>query len=159
MAAMGAILYVMKEFRGSGSALVRASTEESYALLAAVDRYAEWNGELVRELEVLQAEPLRLRAVIYVKRAPFTKTLELRVAVRNAPPHTVHITRIPNEPTDPEGLELTWRVGSAAVGTRVELDFRAVASFVPGFLPLGGVGNLIAGKLLSSATDALGSVL
>jgi hypothetical protein len=27
---------------------------------------------------------------------------------------------------------------------------------VPGFLPLGGVGDLIAGTLLEAATDALG---
>jgi ribosome-associated toxin RatA of RatAB toxin-antitoxin module len=146
----------MKEFRGSASATVRASAQESYALLAAVDRYAEWNGELVRELEVLQAEPLRLRAVIRVKRGRLTKTFEMRVAARTEPPHAVHITRIPNEPDDPEGLELTWRISSAGAGTRVELDFRAVASFVPGFLPLGGVGDLIAGTLLEAATDALG---
>jgi ribosome-associated toxin RatA of RatAB toxin-antitoxin module len=146
----------MKEIRGSASATVRASAQDSYALLAAVDRYAEWNGELVRELEVLQAEPLRLRAVICVKRGRLTKTFELRVATHTEPLHVVHITRIPNDPDDPEGLELSWRVAPAGSGARLELAFSAVASFVPGFLPLGGIGNLIAGTLLEAATDALG---
>jgi hypothetical protein len=156
---MGAILYVMKEFRGSARATVRASAEESYALLAAVERYREWNGELVRELEVLQDEPLRLRAVICIERRPFVKTFEIRVAAHTEPPHAVHITRMPNEPTDPEAMELTWRVAAANSGTRVELDFSAVASFVPGFLPLGRIGNLIAGTLLEAATDALGGAV
>ncbi len=93
-----------------------ASPQECFELLAAVDRYREWNGELMRELEVLQAEPLHVRAVIYVKQSPFMKTFELCVAVRTEPPSCVYIDRIPNEPTDPEGLDLRWRVEPADAG-------------------------------------------
>ncbi len=147
----------MKEIRGAASAEVAAPAARSYELLAAAERYREWNGELVRELDVLDRDPLRVRAVIYVRQSPFAKTFELRVAVRTEPPHAVHIVRIPNEPTDPEALELTWRVAAAAGGSRITLQFAAVVSFVPGFVPLGGVGNLIADTLLSSAVRALGA--
>ena len=152
----------MKEIRGSASAVVRASAQDCYALLAAVDRYGSWNGDLVRELEVLEREPdgspVRLRAQIYVKQSPFMKTFELTVAIRNEPPNAVHITRLPNEPTDREGLELSWRILPEGSGALLELQFMALASFVPGFLPLGGVGNLIAETLLESATEALGGL-
>lgn len=145
----------MKEIRGAASAEVPAPAGRSYELLAAVDRYGEWNRELVRELEVLDHDPLRLRAAINLKRSPFTKTFELRVVIRTEPPRVVHIERVPNEPTDPEALELTWRVTATPAGSRIELDLAAVASFVPGFIPLGGAGDLIAKTLLSSAVAAL----
>ena len=145
----------MKEIRGSASAVVPAPPDECYALLAAVDRYDEWNGELVRELEVLERDPPRLRAVIYVKQSPFMKTFSLQAAVATEPPRAVHITRIPNEPGDHEAMRLVWRIAPADAGSRIELDFSAVTSFLPGFFPLGGVGNLIAGTLLESAVEAL----
>lgn len=146
----------VKEISGSASATVRASVRECYSLLAAAQRYPEWNGEFFRELEVLQREPLELRAVLNVKKA-----IELTVEVRTDPPHAVYITRIPNEPSDREELELVWRVepaGGPAL-TRIELQLEALASFVPGFVPLGGIGDKIARKLLESATEALGGAI
>ncbi len=145
----------MKEIRGSASAVVRAPAQKCYALLAAVDRYDEWNRDLVRELEVLQREPLRLRAAIHVKRSQFAKTFELRVAVSAEPPWAVYITRIANEPSDPERLRLAWRITPAREGTQLQLDLNAVASFVPRLMPLRSLGNTIARKLLGSATEAL----
>ena len=79
--------------------------------------------------------------------------------MRSEPPRTLLITRIPNEATAPETLELCWRVAPVAAGTRLELDVAAVASFVPRVLPLGGIGNLVAETLLASATDALGGAV
>jgi ribosome-associated toxin RatA of RatAB toxin-antitoxin module len=152
----------VKEIHGSASGIVRATPERCFSLLAAVDRYRDWNAELVRELEVLERhrddKPTRVRAVIHVKQSPFMKNFELTVAVRAEPPHAIFITRIPNEPSDPEALELAWRVAPRSAGgaTRIGLQFNAVASFIPGFLPLGGIGNLIAERLLDAATTALG---
>lgn len=144
----------VKEIRGSASAEVAAPVERSYELLAGVDRYGEWNGDLVRELEVLDRDPLRIRAVIHVKQSPLMKNFELRLVV-HAQPHVVHIERLPNEPTDPEALELAWQVASADGGSRIDLEFAAVVSFAPAFLPLHGVGDLLANRLLSSAVAAL----
>jgi hypothetical protein len=163
----------VKEIRGSARAVVRARPKECFALLAAVDRYSGWNGELVRELEVLERgsddRPARLRAVIDLKRSPFVGSLDVTVAVRTEPPRAVYITRIPNEPSDPERLELVWRIDrdrsrcgtridrdDSRSGTRIDLDLLAVAAFVPGFIPLGGIGDLVAEKLLGSAADTLG---
>ena len=151
----------MKEIRGSASAAVPAPANECFSLLAAVDRYAVWNGDLVRELNVLERDPeglpARVRAVISIKRGSPVKTFELTVAVTTDPPHAVYITRIPNEPSDREELHLVWRVDPqrSAADTRIELQFAAMASFVPGFLPLGGIGNRIAEKLVESAGRAL----
>ncbi len=143
----------VKEISGSASATVRASVQDCYSLLAAVQRYGEWNRELLRELEVLQREPLEVRAIVNVKWTPFLRTIELTAAVDTDPPHGVKITRIPNEPSDPEELELLWRLepdrGSSA--TRIELRFVALASSVPRFVPLGGIGKLVAEKLVESA--------
>ena len=153
---------LMKEIRGGASAVVRARAEECFALLAAVDRYGGWNGELVGDLQVVERDsdeyPAKLRAVIHFKGSPFLKTLDLTVAVRAEPPRAVYITRIPNEPSDPERLQLLWRIepdGSRS-GTRIDLALLAVASFVPGFMPVGGIGDRVAGKLLRSAADTLG---
>jgi ribosome-associated toxin RatA of RatAB toxin-antitoxin module len=146
----------MKEIRGSTSAVVPAPAQQCFALLAAVDRYGEWNRDLVRELEVLQRDPLQLTAVIHIKQSRFSKTIELRVAVSTEPPHAVRITRIPDEPSDPESLELTWHVAQRDAGSRIQLDVAAVVSLVPRYVPLGRAGKLIAEKLLGSATSALG---
>ena len=150
----------MKEIRGSASAVARATPESCFSLLAAVDRYGDWNADLVREVEVIEREeddwPARARGAIYVKHSPVMKHFELTVAVRAEPPRAVYITRIPNEPSDREALELAWRLAPArGRATRINLELQAVVSFVPGFIPLGGVGNMIADTLLEAATEAL----
>jgi hypothetical protein len=152
----------MKAIRGFASALVRTPTRECFSLLAAVDRYREWNRELVRELDVLDRGPdqlpSRVRAVIAIRRSPLIQSIELTASVRADPPKAIYMTRIPNEPSDREELDLVWRLrpDDSASGTWIELEFAAVASFIPGLMPLGGVGNRIAERLVGSATEALG---
>ncbi len=150
----------MKSITGSASAHVRADQAECFVLLAEVDRYDDWNPDLVRELEVLdrdeQGRPARLDVVIHVKQSPIAKDFELTVAVRAEPPHVVHISRLSNEPTDQEALEVVWRIeGDAHQETWIELRFDAEVSFLPRFLPVGRVGDMIARALLGSAAKAL----
>jgi hypothetical protein len=76
------------------------------------------------------------------------------VTVRTEPPHAITLTRLPDGPSDSDRLELTWRVG-AKESTWLELEFDAAASFVPGFLPLGGAGDAIARAAVDAARDAL----
>jgi ribosome-associated toxin RatA of RatAB toxin-antitoxin module len=148
----------VKRITGVASGVVDAPLEECFALLEAVDRYPAWNPELVPEVEVLErtddGRPARARVKLRVARSRFSKDLELVVAVRADRPMTVHLTRLPNEPSDEERLELTWRL-HAAGKTRIELELDAVASLLPAFIPLRGLGDLIARRLLAAATRAL----
>jgi hypothetical protein len=58
----------MKSIEGRASAVVGSAVEDCFALLAAVDRYPCWNGELVREVEVLERDgeghPARARRAL-----------------------------------------------------------------------------------------------
>lgn len=151
----------VKEICGSASAVVIAHPHECFSLLHAVDDYGSWNREFIRELDVLERDAdgraARVRGVVAVTRSPVAKTVELTVEVRADPPEAIYITRIPNEPSDREQLDLVWRVQKAGPsgGARIDVRFVAVASFVPAFVPLGGAGNSIARKLLESAVGAL----
>ncbi len=150
----------MKEFRGRAAAIVTASVEESFRLLAAVDRYPSWNADLFREVEVFErggdGQPLRARARLRIPRSPLSREFELVVAVRTQWPQAVYLTRIPYEPSDEERMQLAWRLWDAG-GTRIELEFEAAVSFVPGFLPLGGAGDKIAQTVLRGAATTLGA--
>jgi hypothetical protein len=148
----------VKRITGVASAVVAAPIDDCFALLEAVARYPAWNPELVPEVEILEwdgdGRPARARAKLRVARGPFSRDLELVVGVRADRPTAVRLIRIPNEPSDEERLELTWRL-QANGGTRIELELDAVASLLPGFIPLRGLGDLIARRLLAAATRAL----
>jgi ribosome-associated toxin RatA of RatAB toxin-antitoxin module len=150
----------VKHIDGHASSLVAAPVEDCFALLAAVHRYPSWNVDLVREVDVLEwageDRPARAWARIHVAQSPFGKNFELVVAVRTEPSSAVYLTRLPNEPSDPEQLTLSWRLEQDA-GTRIALEFHATVSFLPRFLPQFGVGDLIADTLLDAAVRALGA--
>jgi Polyketide cyclase / dehydrase and lipid transport len=170
----------MKQINGHASSVVAAPVESCFALLEAVHSYPTWNGELVREVEVLEwageGHPARARAMLHVAQSPFGKDFELVVAVRTEPPRAVYLTRLRNEPSDPEQLTLAWRLEPATgarergadtpeqrdtgvrepgSATRIELEFHATVSFLPRFLPHFGVGDAIADTLLDAAVRAL----
>jgi ribosome-associated toxin RatA of RatAB toxin-antitoxin module len=148
----------VKEIEGLASTLVAAPVEDCFSLLAAVDRYPAWNGELLRQVEVLEWEgdrrPAMARAMLHVAQSPFDKDFELVVAVRCEPPRTVSVIKVSGGPFHRERLALTWHLHPDA-GTRIELEFHATASFLPSLLPLFGVGDLIAGTLLQAAAREL----
>jgi Polyketide cyclase / dehydrase and lipid transport len=150
----------MKQINGRASSIVAAPVEDRFALLETVHRYPTWNGDLVREVEVLEwdvdGRPSRARARIHVARRPFAKNFELVVAVTAEPMRAVCLTRLPNEPSDPEQLVISWRLHRNTV-TRIELELHASVSFLPSVLPLPGVGGLIADTLMDAAARALNS--
>jgi ribosome-associated toxin RatA of RatAB toxin-antitoxin module len=150
----------MKELRGTASAVVSASREQSFRLLAAVDRYPSWNAGMFREVEVLEldghGQPKRARARMHIALSPLHREFELEVAVRTDWPHAVYLTRIPYEPSDQERMELAWRLADDGP-TRIELGFEAAISVLPRFLPLPRVGDLIAQSMLASAATTLGA--
>ena len=148
----------MKEIRGNAEATVGAPAADCYALLAAVDRYPSWDSDLFREVEVLSRDAAgrveRAAVVLRLRQGPIGRDLELVVAVRGDPPDLVQITRLPNEPTDPERLTLTWRL-QAGARTRIELDFEASVSSLPAFVPLPRVGDQLARSVMDAAVGAL----
>lgn len=147
----------MKEVQGRARADLDVAPHECYELLAAVDRYPTWF-EFVRRVDVLEPEhngtPGLARAEIHVEQSPFGQDFELLMAVRTDPPSAVTLTRMSNGPSDPDRLELFWRVAGEA-STLLELEFDAAASFVPGFLPVGDAGDAIARAVIDAARAAL----
>jgi hypothetical protein len=76
------------------------------------------------------------------------------MAVRTKRPAMISLTRVPNGPDDPDRLELIWRMQGNGY-TQLELEFDAAASFVPGFVPVGGAGEALAQAAIDAARDAL----
>jgi hypothetical protein len=69
----------------------------------------------------------------------------------------VTLTRLPNEPADPEEFEVRWRLappGPATDGTRIDIELAAKLD-VPRLMPVGGVGAAIAEGFLAAAVREL----
>ncbi len=149
----------MKELTGTASASTPASPEACIALLAAVDRYPSWHPDVVKDVEVLerddQGQPTKARTKLHVQHGPVTRDFDLTMAVAVDPAGTVKLSRIPHERSDGEKFDVTWRV-SGAGPSQIRLDLAANLD-VPRFLPLGGVGDSMAGGFVSAATRALTS--
>jgi ribosome-associated toxin RatA of RatAB toxin-antitoxin module len=147
----------VKELQGRATGELDLPPAECFALLAAVERYPDWI-EFVREVEVLERErrgkPGRARAALHIPQSPFGTDFELLMAVRTRRPAMIALTRVPEGPYDPDRLELIWRMHGNG-STRLELEFDAAASFVPGFLPVGGAGEALAQAAIDAVLDAL----
>ena len=86
------IIRGMKSIDGHARSLVRATPAQCFPLLAAVDRYPEWNGELVREVTVLERDetgrPSTARLSIHVAQSRSARTFSSSyrcTPTRNAP--------------------------------------------------------------------------
>jgi ribosome-associated toxin RatA of RatAB toxin-antitoxin module len=153
----------MKHLDGHASAVVRATPSTCFALLSDVERYPSWSGEFIREVLSVERDgdgrAQRAHVLVHVAQSPFAKDYGFDVAVRAELPHAVYLSRLPSNSSDRERLSLSWSLAEVQVeghGTRIELELLASVSFLPEFLPLPGVGDLVAGTLLGLATDELG---
>lgn len=146
----------MKDLEGSASGVTSASAEDCVRFLRAVDGYPDWHGDVVRRVEVRERDPegnpTRARALLHVAVGPVVKDFDLVLAITVPDPGTVKLTRIPNDARDPERFDVIWRVE----GRRIRLDVRATLS-VPRFLPVLGIGDLLAAGFVNAATRALGA--
>lgn len=144
----------MKDVHGSASAPVGETPEDCITLLAAVDRYPDWCPEMIREVDVLDrggdGVPLRARTAVHVALGPVAHNFhfEIRVVVERG--SGVTVSRIPDHASDPERLELSWRVAPGRL--QVELSARLE---VPRFLPVGGLGERMAQEFVEAASRAL----
>jgi ribosome-associated toxin RatA of RatAB toxin-antitoxin module len=146
----------VKDLQGRASGEVAVPLEDCFALIAAVDRYPTWF-DVVREVEVLERDrdgrPLTARVELHIPQSPFGTDFELVVAVETEAPVAVMLTKIPDGPHDQERAQLSWRMQDGEA-TQVEFEFDAAVSFLPAFLPLRGIGDVVAEVMLDAATDA-----
>ncbi|PZS06752.1 MAG: hypothetical protein DLM64_15940 [Solirubrobacterales bacterium] len=147
----------MKELRGSASTHTSAGVKECVGFFAAVEDYPSWYPEVVRSVEVLEqgagGHTSKARAVLHLARGPIVKDFDLvlEVVVQAG---AVQLRRLAHDPSDQERFEVGW-VARADVDTRLDLLLVATLS-VPRLIPLGGVGDAIAGGFVTAASRALG---
>jgi ribosome-associated toxin RatA of RatAB toxin-antitoxin module len=149
----------VKELTGRASGTTNASSEECLALLGAVDGYPNWYPEVVKSVDVLerddQGQPTKVQAKLHVQHGPITRDFDLTMEVKRYPPGAVRLSRVPHDGSDGERFEVNWFVGPAEP-TAISLDLAANLD-VPRFVPLGGIGDAMAGGFVSAATKQLGS--
>ncbi|HTU87684.1 MAG TPA: SRPBCC family protein [Solirubrobacteraceae bacterium] len=147
----------MKELTGNASGTTAATQEQAMALLEAIENYPSWAPDVVKQAEVLERDagghPTKARAKLHVERGPLTRDFDLRFNVKVDPTGTIALRRIPNESSDGERFDVTWRVDGRQ-GTQITLELAANLD-VPRFIPLGDVGDSTAQNLVSAATRAL----
>lgn len=148
----------MKELYGNATDDVAAPLEACFALLEAVDHYPTWYPEVVRDVEVLdrdtRGQPSQARTKLHVSRGPLVKDFDLVLAIVVQRPETVKLTRATSE-RSAQQFDVTWRLRDGA-RTRIELHLHANLD-VPRFLPLGAVGDSIAGEFVAAASRELAS--
>ncbi len=148
----------MKQLTGSAQVEVDAPLQACYALLADVERYRDWYPDVVRDVDVVDREPdglaAKAHAALHVSRGPFAHDLELMLAVERRPPRAVALTRLPNEPGDPEAFRVVWRLAGAGGRTRIDVELAASLS-LPRMLPLGGIGDAMAEGFVAAAARGI----
>ena len=147
----------MKALGGTGTGAVAATAEACFALIAAVDGYPTWYPDVVRAAEVLERDPAgrpsRLQARVHAAVAGLARDLDLVLTVALEEGREVRLTRVPNEPSDPERFEVVWRVADGPA-TRLDVELAATLD-VPRMLPIRGLGDRLAQGFIDAARRAL----
>jgi len=147
----------MKDLAGSAETTVDATPEACFELAAAVERYPSWNGEVIREVELLAADsdgrPTRVRTVVHVAAGPITRDFRLVMDVEYSDHDAVCLSRVTDKPSGPEKFEVVWRI-SAGPPTRLAIELSATLE-VPRLVPLGGVGDRVAQGFADAAKREL----
>jgi Polyketide cyclase / dehydrase and lipid transport len=146
----------VKDLQGTATRDVASSPAECLALFEAVERYPVWYPEVVRRVDVTKRDgdgrASEVKTHLHLAYGPVTKDFNLLMAVRIEPP-TVTLDRVRDEPSDEHNFQVVWRVGERP---RTRIELRLAASLdVPRFLPVGGIGDGIAGGFVDAATREL----
>jgi ribosome-associated toxin RatA of RatAB toxin-antitoxin module len=148
----------MKELSGSAAQTVNAPIESCYELLAAVDAYPSWYPDVVQSVEVLEraadGAPVRAEATLHVARGPLVKDFHLLLAVELASPNAITLIRQRHGPSDQEDFRVAWQLSSRRAGTEIALALDANLS-VPRLVPLGSIGDALAGGFVTAAAGAV----
>lgn len=147
----------MKQLNGVATAKVGAPIDRCFTLLADVEQYPSWHSELIRAVTVLErdqhGQPTRVRTTLHVAHGPLVRDFDFMLDVRLEQPELVELSRVPNDPTDEEQLVMRWRLGGSGE-TEIELGLDARLA-VPRFVPLGPIGDTLAGSFLRAAVRRL----
>jgi ribosome-associated toxin RatA of RatAB toxin-antitoxin module len=148
----------MRDFHGEAAQATPASLAESFALVAAVDRYPDWCSDAVRAVDVLERRadgyPSRVRVRMHIERGAIIRDFNLYLAIGVDPLGTVTLTRFTDHPTSQE-FHATWLLRPAgSTSTRIELRLDAKLR-VPAYIPAGGIPDAIAEDFVSAACRAL----
>lgn len=157
----------MKELRGTATAVSSVPVGECVQFLRAVGAYPAWCPEVVREVDVLErdgaGDPVRVRALLHMARGPLVRDFDVVLAIAAEREDEVRLTRVAQDASDSERLEMIWRVERGVSGrpgepqqTRISLELKASLS-VPRLLPLAGIGDGVAESFCVAASPALGS--
>lgn len=149
----------MKEINGKAEATLDAPAAEVLALVAAVDRYPEWHPDVVRQVEVIdrdrahggQPDEVRvtLRVPVLGGLGPDREMLMAVEAEAEAEAGRVTLRRRPYDERDREQLEAVWTIEGDRP-TQLSLTVEAQLD-VPGLVPLGAVGDTLAGGFVEAA--------
>ena len=143
----------MKDLRGSAATSITTSPEECIAALAAVDRYPIWYPEVIREVEVLerdgQGHPHRARTTVHLAWGPLEREFRFEVTVETKPTEVI-LARVPDSGSDPERLEIRWKVKPRRLGVEVVARLE-----LPRFVPVGGAGDSVAQGFVAAAKRVL----
>ena len=149
---------MIKELSGQATRPVQPSAAQCFAVLADVERYPEWYPDVIREVDVLEREPdgqaRRARTKLHLSWGPVVRDFDLVLGVALEPLTTVSLARVSDAPSA-STFEATWRVHEAAA-TELGIELRATLD-VPRFMPLGGIGDAIAGGFVEAAARRLGA--
>jgi hypothetical protein len=127
---------------------VSASAQESFDLLKAVEDYPRWYPDVVREARLLDAD--RAQASLHVSYGPLVRDFDLTLAITSEAPHTVRLTRVPHDISDPEEFEVLWTVADGTITVTLDANLS-----VPRLLPVGGIGESMAAGFVDAAARAL----
>lgn len=149
---------MVKELGGRAARSVQPPAAECFAVLADVERYPEWYPDVIREVDVLEREPegqvRRARCQLHLSWGPVVRDFDLVLGVVLEPVTTVRLARVSDAPSA-SAFEATWRLRETAA-TELGVDLRATLD-VPRFMPLGGIGDAIAGGFVEAAARRLGA--
>ena len=143
----------MRRLKGHGGAACDASAASLAELLVAVDRYPTWHGDVVRTVAVRSRDqgglPDTVDATLRVAIGPVHHDLELTLRISSAPVNRITLTRLPNDPGDPETFVAVWRLDEGHQ-TMISLDVEAELD-VPRLVPLGRIGDALAQGFVDAA--------
>jgi hypothetical protein len=148
----------MRRLSGHAEATCDSSASSLAQLLLAVDRYPSWHSEVVRKVVArcrddagrLETIDVTLRVAI----GPVHHDLELTLAISAALPDRITLTRLPNEPGDPETFVAVWRLDDGR-RTTIGLDVEAKLD-LPRLVPLAGIGDRLAQGFVDAAVARAG---
>ncbi len=143
----------MKDLKATAQGETAAPIETCFERLADVERYPSWHPNGVKLAEPLErgpdGQPTKLKAKLAIPslRRDFT----LHMAVTLDRPRLVEMRRLPKQADDPELVVIRWLLDERG-SDRTHLTVALEATLdLPGFLPVGGIGDGIARGFLDAA--------